>query len=160
MIIDAKFVLFMIVPYLAATSFPQGANQSFSLSIAAQEETAKTGSEIKIKTTLTNVTKHDLTFFDTNRDCDYPVEVRNDNGNPAPETEYKQQLRCKEGPSDGRIIMVNLKPQEARHDEIVVTRLYDLTRPGKYFVQVLRKVPKELGQGTVKSNILTITVTE
>ena len=35
-----------------------------------------------------------------------------------------------------------------------------MTRPGNYTIQVSRAVPKELGGGTVKSNVLTITVVE
>jgi len=158
--IDAKFVLFTIVPYLVATTFPQTANQLLSLSISVPEQTVRIGSEVKVKTNLTNITDHVLNFYDANRDCDYPVEVLDDKRNSAPETVYKRQLRCNQGLSDGKIENVTLKPHESRQDEIVVTRFYDLTRPGRYFVQVLRKIPKELGQGTVKSNILTITVTE
>lgn len=42
----------------------------------------------------------------------------------------------------------------------MVTKFYDMSRPGKYTIQVSRAVPKELGGGTVKSNAITVTVTE
>jgi hypothetical protein len=37
---------------------------------------------------------------------------------------------------------------------------YELSRPDDYYIQVTRKIPKVLGQGTVASNVITITVTE
>jgi hypothetical protein len=42
----------------------------------------------------------------------------------------------------------------------VLTKFYDFSRPGNYTVQVSRAVPKELGGGTIKSNIVTITIIE
>jgi hypothetical protein len=40
----------------------------------------------------------------------------------------------------------------------VASKLYDMSRPGKYLIQVSRVVPKELGGGVVKSNAVTVTV--
>jgi hypothetical protein len=156
--IDAKLVFLIILPCSAGTTLTQAAGQLLSLSISA-EQSARIGSEVKVKTNLTNITNHVLYLSDSNRDCDYSTEVRDDKGNPAPETTYKHQLRCNQGLSDGRVKTVSLKPHESKQDEVVLNRLYDL-RPGRYEVQVERVIPKELGQGSVISNTLTITVTE
>jgi hypothetical protein len=43
---------------------------------------------------------------------------------------------------------------------LVVCKLYDLSRPGKYKIQVSRAVPEELGGGTIKCNVVTIAITE
>jgi len=37
---------------------------------------------------------------------------------------------------------------------------YDLSRPGRYRIQVEREVPKRIGSGVVKSNVITVDVTE
>jgi hypothetical protein len=53
-----------------------------------------------------------------------------------------------------------LKPNETLEDEVIVDKLYDLTRPGKYFIQVIRQFPEQMGEGLVRSNTIEITVTE
>src|SRR6266478_10132961 len=150
----------------AAQSAPPKQNeQPFSkqlllLSISVPEQTVAIGSEVKVKTKLTNVTDHVLTFFDTNRDCDYWAEMRDNNGDPVPPTDYKRQLKCNARLTDGRRILVTLKPQESTEDEIVLTSLYVLSRAGTYSVFVQRRLPKELGEITVKSNTITINFTD
>jgi hypothetical protein len=56
-------------------------------------------------------------------------------------------------------MLVTLKPQESREEEIVVTRLFELGLPGTYSIEVWRKVPEQLG-GAIQSNVLTITMTQ
>ena len=87
--------------------------------------------------------------------------MRNEKGNLVSETPYKRQLRC--APSglleESRNMLVTLKPQESREEEIVVTRLFELGLPGTYSIEVWRKVPEQLG-GAIQSNVLTITMTQ
>lgn len=151
-------VLLMVFHCFFGMTFPRAVNEPLSLSVTPPEQTVSVGSKIKVKTTLTNTTDHVLNFFDTNFDCDYTTEVRDDKGNPAPETGYKKQLRCNNGLGDSRNILVTLKLQESISEEILVTRLYELTRPGNYVVQVLRRIPKEIGKGPNRSNTVTITL--
>jgi hypothetical protein len=158
--LDVRFLMLMLLANQTVASVPQIERPPLSLSIVAAEETVSVGTEVRLKTTLINITKRVLTIFDTNMGCDYPVEVRDDKGKSAPETEYKQRLRCNSGLDEGKRVMITLNPQQSRHEEIVVTRFYDLSRPGKYFVQVLRKIPKEFGENAIKSNIIEITVKE
>jgi hypothetical protein len=40
-----------------------------------------------------------------------------------------------------------------------ISRLYDMTKPGKYVIQASREIPKEMGGGVVRSNSITATVT-
>ena len=156
----ANFVLIMVFSCFSGVNFPPTASQPLSLFITPAHQTVKVGSEIKIRTKLTNQTDHVITFFDTNFDCDYPTEVRDDKGNLVPLTPYRQQLRCNDRLGDTRNILVTLKPQESIDEEILVHKLYELSRPGSYLVQVSRTIPKKLGDGTVKSNSVKITVTE
>src|SRR6266403_5108418 len=157
--IIVNFVLLVAFHCFSGTNFPPSPDQTLSLVITPAHQTVSAGSEVKIKTKLTNSSDHVVTFFDTNFDCDYPTEVRDDKGNPAPQTPYRRELKCSERLGDTRNILVTLKPQESIDEEIVVNKLYDLSRPGDYLIQVSRTVPKKLGGGSIKSNTIMITLT-
>lgn len=156
---DPKFVVLMTLTCLFGTNLPQGANQPLSLSIKAAQQAVQIGSEVKIKTTLTNITNHVITLHDRIPACDYPVEVRDESGNLAPETDYQRRLNCNARFTESRNILVTLRPQESREDEITINQLCKLDSPGNYSVQVSRRVPKELSPEAIKSNIITITLT-
>ena len=134
--------------------------QLLSLSISAPERTVTLGSEVKVKTKLTNITDHVVHFFDTIRDCDYWAEMRDNNGDPVPATDYNRQLKCNARLSDGRRILVTLKPKESTEDEIVLTSLYVLSRAGTYSLHSQRRLPRELGGGAVQSNPSAIDFTD
>jgi hypothetical protein len=137
----------------------QAAGGTFTLTIATPQDTVSTGSEIQLMIKLTNDTNHDIAFIDTDQYCDYSPEVRSSSGQSAPETEKKRKLRCV-NPVAGKAIFIKLKPGEHHEVLIFVSDLFDMTRPDKYTVEVTREIPKELGQGRVKSNTIAITVTE
>lgn len=155
---NRKIAALIILPSLFGTGLPRAANQPLSLSITAPEQVVQIGSELKVKTTLTNLTDHVITLRDRIRACDYLTQVRDERGNLAPETEYQRQLKCNARFTEGRNMAVILKPGESRDDEIIVNQLYELNSPGNYSVQVSRTVPRELGPEAIKSNIITITL--
>jgi len=144
---------------LSLVALASGANGApFALSITGPRASVKSGAEIRVHVTLTNTSDREITIFDTNRDCDYQAEVVDEAGQPAIETEYRRTLKC-EGPSViSRNVLITLKPGETREDELVISDLYDMRRPGHYAVHVSRKIPKDLGQGTARSNGITIVV--
>jgi len=44
---------------------------------------------------------------------------------------------------------------------LVITDLYEMShRTGQYMIQVERRLPEQLGNGIVKSNTITVTMTE
>src|SRR5215813_11450328 len=107
--INPRFLLVTILPcFLCANPRPTS-DRSLSLSLAPTEQTVKAGAEIKVITKLTNVTNHVVTLSDTQFDCDYLTEVRDNKGNPAPETLYKQRLRCNERLNNSRNILLTLR---------------------------------------------------
>jgi hypothetical protein len=53
-----------------------------------------------------------------------------------------------------------LKPGEAQAGTATITRLYDLSRPGNYTIQVSQPLSDNPEDGVVKSNTITVTVTE
>ena len=49
------------------------------------------------------------------------------------------------------------KPGESWHESLLISDLYDMSMRDEYTIQLEKKWPVELGKGTVKSNIITIT---
>jgi hypothetical protein len=147
---------------LLTYGFAQVIAAPFSIAISAPEAAVKRGSQVKVRIKVTDISNREIEFFDTNRYCDYAVEVRDPAGNLAAEGEYKRTLQCPNG--TGRVMgwrkLVRLKPKEFLEDEIFVSSLYNMSQPGKYSVEVMRKAPKELGEVEVRSTRITITVTE
>lgn len=88
----------------------------------------------------------------------YVIDVRDEEGSPVPETELMRELRDPNHRGFGSGMLFQYKPGESWKEELMVTLYYEMSRPGKYTIQVERKLPKELGIGTVKSNIITITI--
>ncbi len=152
-------ICLVLVFTLAFAEDAVSAQLPFSITIATTQGVVKSGSDLTLKVTITNTSSHAISFSDTNRVCDYLVEVRDEKGNLAPDTPQKKQITCG-GPVEGRNIIVSLQPGESTEDEVVVSDLSDMTRPGFYSAQLARKAPKDLGGGLVKSNWLTIQVTQ
>lgn len=117
------------------------------------------------------------------------VEVRNAKGDVIPETRYHRLLRGKDdtsakpatrersaaaqatsGPPEprprfrGSFTGYMLKPGESSEEEIVVSKLYDLSQPGQYAISASRRLsslatdPKS--KVVAKSNTLVITITK
>jgi hypothetical protein len=160
-IVKANFarLFFVLAPAVLAASPPQG-SPPFSLTIEPARETFRPDSQVELKLTLKNTSTREISIRDTNRWCDYGLEVRGGGGQPAPETPYKLQLDCGFHVTIGRRVIKILRPGESYDDAMFVNQIYNLSRPGKYTIQASREIPKEIGQGTVKSNIVTVTVTE
>lgn len=146
----------LIVSIISFLLSGQNSTQALSFSISDSRPTVSAGTEITIQTILTNTTNRPVTFFDTNPVCDYLSYVRDDKGQAVPRIDKAWQTECNGKRSDGRNILITLRPRESKEDEIALSVLYKLS-PGKYSVQVERKLPKELG-GELKSNVLSITV--
>jgi hypothetical protein len=144
------------LPFQVASA--QDTSAPFSLAIESTTSVVHAGGEVSVRVTLTNTTNHEITFVDRNRDCDYVSQVSFADGKKTNETEYKQQLNCKYEMQYGRWIFIKLKPHESRVDELAISKLFDMSHPAIYSVQVLREKPLALGKGQVKSNVITITV--
>jgi len=143
---------------LIGVMMPRPANQVMSLVITPLRQSVTIGSQVKIEAKLTNVSNHAITLHDTNPDCDFTVRVTDAKGNQPPKTSYNQGLKCGTRLALSRDILVTLAPGESRDQEIMISRLYALNRPGNYFVQVLRRLPSELAETPIKSETITVTM--
>lgn len=51
-----------------------------------------------------------------------------------------------------------LEPGKTITNEVNLRKIYEFSVPGRYVLQVSRRIPDALGGGVVKSNAITITV--
>jgi hypothetical protein len=144
---------------LSAVGRAQPAPPPLTISIRAGRDIASASSTVQLQVTLRNNSNRTITLELTSPLCDYAVEVRDSTGNLAPDTEVKRESDCASHAA-GRDIIVQLRPHESHKDTIPLSMFSDMSKPGKYSVQVMWKSPKEFGGGVAKSNTITITVTK
>lgn len=143
----------------------------FSIFISVEPESVEAGAEVWVKATLTNKAKAttfadltdkakdkiilDVTLGHPERDFD--VRMYDAEGYLASLTYYGHQVN-----GEGNIPLVDnmsgvmLRPQDSYKSEIELSQLYDLTRPGKYTIQVQRG--DDFTKGVAKSNTVTLTI--
>jgi hypothetical protein len=149
----------LIVPSLFASQ------DLFSLKIAQPNGPQKAGTDLRLLVTVTNTSNREITFITSpgplpEDDSQYELTVRDEHGQPAPPSTY-MRTRDKRLPIDyGSRVGKTLKPGESFVDTVTITRFFDLSRPGKYTIAVLRQNPprQNLGDGKVKSNSVTVAV--
>lgn len=162
------FALLLLVSTCAANA--QTAHQPFTVTISTQKPIVKAGDDVYIDIGMTNTSDHDVdcTIWIKNAsDRSYQYNVSFEDGKPARDIDKHVRNSSPAWPCV-------LKPGEsqAHTSGALINTIYDFSRPGKYTVQVTRKIwgdenrPETiLPTGTadyhqldVKSNIITITV--
>jgi hypothetical protein len=149
---------FLLLASLVLTS-PQEANkQPVTLAITVENSTAAAGNDVWIKVALKNDSLQDLDdsggFSDrTGLDPNFQFDVLDENGKPAAKRVYPHpELET------GKAVNRTISRGETLTQEQRVSALYDMNRPGKYTIQVSRRIPEALGSGIVKSNKITVTI--
>lgn len=147
---------------------PANSKQLFSLALSAPKEPIKAGANLDLLVTVTNTSARKIAFIVSpgplpEDGWQYEITVRDSLGRPAPPSAYVRNLdkRLPLYPG-GSTVGRTLAPGESFVDEVDVTMLYDLSRPGKYTISVSRDFPprQNLGEGRVLSNTITVTVVE
>jgi hypothetical protein len=115
--------------------------QAFDLGIVGPP-TVRVGSELKIKIGLRNVSGHEIVIpreKDGKAEFDYKVEVTQQ-GKPVAMTEYGRSL------TDSKHSMpstswndIHLQPNKVLTETIVISDLFDISKPGDYRVSVSRR---------------------
>jgi hypothetical protein len=119
------------------------------------------GSDIFIKVHLTNISRHNLALgYDsdsrTNVTLSHTYEVRDSSGRVAQKRPINHPEIVTGHGWPARI----LKPHESMDiTGDFISRLYDLSQPGDYTIQLSRAVSDDPKNGVVKSNVITVTVT-
>jgi hypothetical protein len=149
--------LFVISLVACAALCDQNKAKPCTITIAAAPGAVRSGAELRLQITMTNTSSEDITVPLVSRpdqaDFHYELEVMNEKGQQAPQTAYGRMLKRDLAGSFGFSVA---KPGETVKEELVVTKLYDITVPGKYTLQITGHW-KDLG--LVKSNSITIIVT-
>lgn len=142
--------------------FAQPAQKPFSITINTATDNLRVGADLRVEITLTNTSASQIHIAKTNGADDaeihYTVDVRDDQGNLAPYTTYSRNLKAGTKVLVWSDLTYTLEPGGTLKDTALVTKLYDLTRPGKYSIQVSREIPKNLGGGLAKSNVVSVTI--
>jgi hypothetical protein len=134
---------------------------AYSAGTAADHLVVKAGAEVGIDIVKTNTSKHeeDCVIIHNNMtglDDKYQFDVRDSSGNPVDKRRIERPEPFIMPPSS-----CTLKPGESQASGgNTITRLYNLSRPGNYTIQVSQPVPDNPEDGVVKSNTITVTVTE
>jgi|ERR1700682_380463 len=140
----------------------QADQQPFSLTIETKNSVARVGEPLHLQVILTNSSHKQLRLAEAPGDpapaeYQYAIEIRDSNGQLATLTAYGRKFTGSIPPRGSRVTRI-IESGESVTDEAVLTKLYDLSRPGKYVVQVTRSVPPYLGKGVVRSNRVTIAI--
>jgi hypothetical protein len=146
---------------LAAPANAQPPQPPFSITISAETTEVKTGSEVFITIQMKNISDHEVDCtkaFRNGWDDAYHYDVRDSHGNLA-----ERKLLAPGHPEikeDLSIWPCILKPGESNSFDSYIGRRNDMSRPGKYVIQVSRFIVSgHKESGVVKSNTITITVT-
>jgi hypothetical protein len=129
----------------------------FSLAVSTANNLVKAGSSVVIEVALTNVSDQTIGLpAQTGRDESqwYKVDVRHQNGSMASAVQHRPAGNVVP-PGAVKVdvysaVMVELKPRETSKEKVAISDLFDMSRPGKYSVQVTFR--------GAKSNTITITV--
>jgi len=146
----------------------QAPTPDYSLTIRAIPAEAKAGTAINLSIAWKNLSDRSFRVAQEYKnpkrvDEAYRTYVRDEKGNLAPETAWGREIRTgkSEGPptlQTGAAYRYDLEPGEVFTQSILLNRLYDLSQPGKYTVQVEHLDPQT--KLAVKSNVIELSVTK
>jgi len=133
-------ILFAIDGRSAQSGPPtQSSKPTFSISLTAEKDVNRVGSEVRVKAIVTNISTAKILLdrsLSDRGEFEFDINIHNDRGDIPPLTEYGRAVIKHEIPvivPDGG--HSNLQPGETFKSEVIVTKLYDLS-PGKYTVQL------------------------
>jgi outer membrane biosynthesis protein TonB len=140
-------------------SSPNGdGHASFQIEISAPSDEVQVGGDARIVITLSNTSDREILFSHrpgtNNPEFSYRIEVRNAAGREVEETAYAREARQRQQ-TEGRSVDY-VQPGMSSVQTAHLTRLVNLSRPGRYTVRVSRVDPAT--RAVVKSNEVTLNV--
>jgi len=169
-LLAAAFCLAVVVLAHGQSSRPsQGSPPPLSLTLSPSVDKIRAGSSVDVTVTLRNISDHAVSVWRENAEDQgghvYRVDVKDERGSPAPDTKVGRGFKGLDDPqlesSDTPLVSSGgwqlLKPGESQVDKVNVSRLYDLSRPGRYSI-FLRRFDEQ-SKSFIKSNKITVTVT-
>jgi hypothetical protein len=133
-------------------------NPPFIITISPIDANVTAGDQVNVQLTIKNLTNQptdlnaafdDLTHMDSN----FVFEVTDSHGNPVPKRTYPHsELRS------GRAVFRTLQAGATMTEPQPVSRLFDMSIPGKYVIQASGPITGDTDARAVKSNKITVTV--
>jgi len=154
-------VMFLIAAIGAfSPTSAQPTQQPFVIAISTDKPVVKAGADVWVKVRVTNTSTRTI---DASANIDdmigvnpnYVFDVRDSSGNQVSKRVYKHPELATGSP-----IFRSLKPGESLVDEQDLSRLDDLSEPGQYVIQVSQRVSEQRKDELVRSNTITITVSD
>jgi hypothetical protein len=163
--------LLLLVMSMAApcTGSAQGTSPSFSVAISVLQGVVARGSAVKVTIILKNTSNQDIVIPRSNAndqgEFHNKITIRDEEGNLVADkaTIAAHIDRKKDTQSEltsltmETVINFTLKPGESLKDGIKLSEIYDISKPGKYSIEVERT--DDTTNTVVKSNTITLTVT-
>ena len=161
MSVKLHFVVWAALLGIVCVTSAQCQRRPLSIVISAPQSVLRVGSEVRLEVTLTNTSSRRMLIQERNSATDYEIDVRDERGTAVPENDYGRKLKEPPVmPMNSRNFGIYLQPNESTKESIALSDLYDLSRPGKYSIQVERGVSDNPKDGVVKSNKVILTVRE
>jgi hypothetical protein len=146
------------------------AEPALRLTISLPVPVVKAGSDVRVNVALRNIADHSVNLTFAPRVFNgaagdvhlYRAIVTDGKGNPAAYTAFGKKIWGEDAAPgallDGSMILVQpLNPGEEGKHFLMIGKLYDLSKPGKYTIQVTR-LDLEDTRIPLKSNTITVTV--
>jgi hypothetical protein len=163
---SAWVIALSLVAGISTTSAPQ----LLSLTIAAPKQPVKVGTEVRLRVTVRNTSHRTIRLVSlADSSYEYEIMVRDARGHvPPPSVRLRNRDKLLPRYS-GSTFARDLQPGASYVDQIAITELYDLTKPGKYTVSVARQLnsneaailgtpPGKLSKSTATSNSVSVNV--
>jgi hypothetical protein len=157
------FQISLVIAIVTVLVFGQNKNakEPFTIAIKVETPIVKAGSAVAVNGRLTNTSNRPIDASGcycgpSELDSYLTWEVRDDNGHLAGKKIYVHPELAPSSAILDRII----KPGESLAGSQDISRLYDMSGPGKYVIQASRQVSDAKGAHVVKSNKVTVVVVQ
>jgi dipeptidyl aminopeptidase/acylaminoacyl peptidase len=138
------------------TSLAGEGHASFQIEISAPSDEVQVGADARIVIALSNISDREILFAHrpgtNNPEFSYRIDVRNAAGRELEETAYAREARVRQQ-TNGRSVDY-VQPGMSSVQTAHLTRLVNLSRPGRYTVRVSRVDPAT--HAVVRSNEVTL----
>jgi len=150
--------LIAVASYAQLSPSDQAPAPSFSITANVLENVVKARSEVLLEIAMTNRSKNELVY---GIDNEFPIwrlfeiDFRDSAGNPVPMTPAGQDI---ERGNDTVLhsALVRIKPGKTLQAEMILNRVFDLSRPGSYRIEI--RMRDRLSGILVTSSPITVTV--
>lgn len=134
------------------------ARNGLEVTISMDSSSAPHAGEVRLMTYLKNTSDRDITIPFSNAEREFAPDIRNADDESAPYSELMQQQRAHAAQIGMPPHVLKLRAGGGMPGELNLGQMCNLTSPGSYSVQIDWAIPKEMGGGQLRSNILEFTI--